>query len=72
MITIGDKVQFVPSFNESQALTAEERKAATVAGEVVYINYRNKYFTVQFKNGPETVKESFKFYDIGKRVHICE
>ena len=67
MIVIGDKVQFVPCFNEGQ-LSPAERKAATVAGEVVYINHRNKYFTVQFKNGPATATESFKFWEIGSRV----
>lgn len=70
MIGIDMKAWFVPSYRDSACMTPEERKAATVMGTIVYINYEHKYFTVEFEDGGATFKESFNFSDCGKTVRV--
>lgn len=71
MITVGEKVRFIPSFVTTQKMMPEELKACKVTGEVVFVNYGHKMFTVQYADGDITAKESFKFCDIGEAVKIC-
>jgi hypothetical protein len=70
MIGIDMKAWFVPSFRDSDKLTPAERKAATIMGTIVYINYAHKYFTVEFEEGGKVFKESFNFSDCGKTVRV--
>ena len=70
MIAIDMMARFVPSFVDSGKLTPEERRAATVRGRVVYVNYANKYFTAEYEKDGITYKESFRFVDCGKTVHV--
>lgn len=71
MIGIGLKVRFVPFFNDSEKYTPTERKAATITGKVVYINWEHRYFTVGWMASGEQRRESFEFADIGKKVKVC-
>jgi hypothetical protein len=70
MIGIDMKAWFVPSFRDSDKMTPAERKAAKVMGTIVYINYAHKTFLVEFEDGGETFKETFKFCDCGKTVRV--
>lgn len=70
MIAIDMKAWFVPAFRESTVMTPEERKAATVMGTVVYVNYAHKTFMVEFEDGGGVFKETFKFADCGKTVRV--
>jgi hypothetical protein len=70
MIGIDMKAWFVPSFKDSDKLTKEERRAATVMGDIVYVNYAHKYFTAEFEDRGAKFKESFNFSDCGKTVRV--
>lgn len=67
---IGMEVRFVPFYNESEKLSGSERKAATIAGKIVYINWEHKYFTAEWTSHDQQFRESFKFADIGKKVTV--
>ncbi len=71
MIGIGMKVQFIPAILPSGIMTPAEKKKATIDGTVVYINWENRYFTVEYDCGNTKQHESFKFCDIGQAVTIC-
>ena len=70
MIAVDMQARFVPAHLESVTLTPEERRAATVRGHIVYVNYGHKYFTVEYERNGITYKESFNFVDCGKTVHV--
>lgn len=70
MIAIDMMARFVPSFVDSSKLTPEERRVATVRGNIIYVNYAHKYFTVEYESKGVTYKESFNFSDCGKTVHV--
>jgi hypothetical protein len=70
MIGIDMKAWFVPSFRDSVTLTPEERKAATVMGNIVSVNYAHKTFLVEFEDSGATFKETFNFSDCGKTVRV--
>ena len=70
MIAIDMKAWFVPSFRDIEKLTPAERKAATVMGTIVYVNYAHKTFLVEFEDGGATFKETFNFSDCGKTVRV--
>lgn len=70
MITIDDKVQFDP-FKEITGFASEDNRGNTVTGTVVMVNYRNKWFSVEFECGSDKLLTSFKFSQIGKDVLVC-
>lgn len=70
MIGIDMMARFVPSFLDSKIMTPEERRAAMVRGNIVYVNYARKYFTVEFESNGVKFLESFNFVDCGKTVHV--
>lgn len=70
MITIDDKVQFDP-FDAMTGFASEDNKGNLVKGTVVFVNYANKWFSVEYKCGGAKQRTSFKFCDIGKAVTIC-
>ena len=70
MMGVGMSVRFVPSFDESQKMTAAERRAATISATIVYINWEQKYFTAEWESEGAKCRESFKFGDIGKQVTV--
>ena len=70
MIGIDMKAWFVPSFRDSEKFTPAERKAATIMGSIVYVNYAHKVFTVEFEDNGVAFRESFNFSDCGKTVRV--
>lgn len=70
MMGIGMTARFVPFYDESQKLTKAERREATVSAKICYINWEHKFFTVEWTSKGEIVRESFKFWEIGKRVTV--
>lgn len=70
MIGIGMKASFVPAFVPGALWTKSLDPAEIVTGTIVYINWEHKYFTVEFKCGDTTQRESFKFFQIGQAVKI--
>ena len=68
MVIIGDAVRFDP-FYAITGFASEDNKGTTVTGTVVYVNYANKWFSVEYGN--PKMRTSFKFCDIGEAVTIC-
>ena len=70
MIGIDMKAWFVPAHMDSPVLTNQERKALTVMGDIIYVNYAHKTFTVEFPAGRKLLRETFNFSDCGKTVAV--
>ena len=70
MIAIDMMARFIPSFIPCANYTPEERRLLTVRGNIVYVNYAHKYFTVEWEMDGHVFKESFNFVDCGKTVHV--
>jgi hypothetical protein len=68
MIQVGQRVKFDP-FGSITGFASEDNKGNYVAGTVVFVNARNKWFSVEY--GYPIARTSFKFCDIGKEVKIC-
>lgn len=68
MVIIGDTVQFDP-FYSITGFASEDNKGNLITGTVVFINYANKWFSVEY--GDPKMRTSFKFCDIGTAVKIC-
>lgn len=66
MIKVGQKVRF-DAFQCIKS-SVDKIKQETV-GTVVYVNEPHKWFSVQYCENQRT---SFKFFEIGERVHICK
>lgn len=66
MVCIGDQVKFNP-FKGMKGVLFEGN--GEVTGTVVMINYKHKYFLVEF--GEHQLKTAYNFSDIGKDVTIC-
>ena len=64
MVMIGEKVRFDPFAHDKGPDIGYFRTA--VVGEVVEINYKNKWFSVEY--GCPAMRTSFKFCDIGTEV----
>lgn len=70
MIGIGMKVSFVPAYVPGSGWTKGFDPSEIVTGTVVDIHWEHKYFTVEYKCGDTTQRESFKFYQIGTAVKV--
>lgn len=66
MITVGDKVRFDPFAHDRVTDVGYLRN--TVRGEVVEVNYKHKWFGVEY--GCPAMRTSFNFVDIGKDVTV--
>lgn len=66
MICVGDKVRFDPFAHDRVTDVSYLRK--TVPGEVVEVNYKHKWFSVEY--GCPAMRTSFNFVDIGKDVTV--
>ena len=64
MVMIGEKVRFDPFAHEKGPDIGYFRTA--VVGEVVEVNYKHKWFSVEY--GRPAMRTSFKFCDIGTEV----
>lgn len=67
MIEIGQKVIFDP-FSETYGFASDLNRGQILSGVVVYINERNKWFSVEY--GKHKLRTSFKFSQIGKEVKL--
>jgi hypothetical protein len=67
MVVIGDTVKFAP-FKGMKGILFE-CNTEDVTGTVVMINYKHKWFLVEF--GESKLRTAFNFADIGKDVTIC-
>lgn len=63
MVQVGQKVRFDPF----EAIRSQKEPSEYITGTVVFVNERNKWFSVQYG---ENQRASFKFYEIGQKVHI--
>lgn len=70
MITIDEKVQFDP-FEAMTGFASEDNKGNMAVGTIVYVNYVNKWFSVEYECGGTKQRTSFKFSQIGKEVTVC-
>ncbi len=66
MVVVGQKVSFDP-FKHEKGQDIEFLRGR-VTGEVVEVNYKNKWFSVEY--GCPAMRTSFKFCDIGKEVKV--
>jgi hypothetical protein len=66
MIQVGQKVRFDPFIYIAGDGIEGFRKE--VIGTVVSVYHNHKWFSVQYGN----LRTSFKFCDIGEKVHICK
>ena len=66
MIVVGDRVRFDP-FQHIKGQDMEFYRK-NVPGEVVEVNYKHKWFSVEY--GCPAMRTSFKFADIGKDVKV--
>ena len=67
MLKVGDTVHFDP-FTDITGFGSNDNRGNYVTGEVVMINARNKWFSVEY--GKTKARASFKFCDIGKSVNV--
>lgn len=70
MVIAGDTVQFDP-FKEITGFASEDNRGKLVTGTVVEVNYKHKWFSVEYSCGGEKQRTSFKFSQIGKDVRLC-
>lgn len=65
MLRIGQAVRFAPLYKQSawQPLQTE-------IGHIFYINEKTQMFVIEYKAGDVTLKEAFKFCQIGKDVQV--
>ena len=63
MIQVGQKVRFDPL----AAIRSQKETSEYITGTVVFVNEPHKWFSVQYG---ESERASFKFYEIGQKVHI--
>lgn len=68
MVICGDMVEFDP-FGEVTGFASDDYRGNIVTGTVVFVNYKNEWFSVEYGN--PKMRTSFKFCDIGKAVKIC-
>lgn len=69
MALMGRAVTFIPT-QDCDKIARPSAKARRFGGTVVYVNKPNKYFTVEYERRGYTMRESFKFAEIGKVVKV--
>lgn len=67
MLKVGQKARFDP-FRGVKGFGAEDSRGNYVTGIIVMINYKHKWFSVEY--GKPTARTSFKFCDIGSVVKV--
>ena len=67
MVTIDDKVMFDP-FEFITGFGVSDYRGNYVTGTVVMVNYKHKWFSVEY--GRPAQRTSFNFSDIGKLVKV--
>lgn len=71
MIDIGQKMRFIPHWNEGANDTESAKRAKMITGKVIFVNRQHKQFTVKYSvcGGPQ-MKETFKFSQIGTDIFV--
>lgn len=70
MVYLGQEVRYLPHWVKCGKFGEVETRGNMVTGKVIYVNYQNEYFTVETPCGGTMQRESFKFSQIGKDIHI--
>lgn len=70
MVKVGQRVRFVPYWNESIHDNAKERKAKTVTGVVTTVNAKHRVFWCEYEYKGVRQIETFNFADIGVTVSV--
>lgn len=70
MIAVGDRVIFDP-FIEDKGFASGDCKGKLVTGTVIYVNYENRWFSVEYVSGGAKLRTSFNFSQIGEDVKVC-
>jgi hypothetical protein len=68
MVVIDDKVRFDAFAYASGGMN---KPSLMVTGTVYEVNYAHKVFHVEYYIGDTKQRTSFKFCDIGSKVHVC-
>ena len=69
MVIVDQLVRFDAFENISVGV---EKISYFVIGTVYAVNYENKVFHVVYTMGATELRTSFKFCDIGTKVHLCK
>lgn len=66
-IKIGREVRFTPGWKEER-----NSRPDILDGKIIYINELGRYFTAEYEMGGETLRESFKYSQVGygREVHL--
>jgi len=70
MTLLGKRVAFIPTMLDAGGKTSVDY-IRPVKGVVIYVNEKHGYFTAEYYINSNYIRESFKFYDIGKEVMFC-
>lgn len=70
MVYLGQEMRYVPCYSKGENDGEPEKRAKSVTGTVIYVNREHKYFTVESHCGGVVHRESFKFSQIAKDIHI--
>lgn len=70
MVKVGQRVRFVPYWNESYLDNAKTKKAKTVTGVVTIVNYKHCVFWCEYEYKGVRQIETFNFSDIGVTVSV--
>ena len=71
MISLGQKVKFIPVWDEPEKDRNGARRRRIRVGKVIYINEPNRWFMVEYgKRKDVKLRECFNFATIGKEVKI--
>lgn len=71
IVVVGERVMFDPFECDRAPIVPNEKRFWTqsVVGEIVEVNYKHKWFSVEY--GCPALRTSFNFSDIGKLVKVC-
>lgn len=72
MVEIGQKVRIYPLYDATAGIEKNEFKQMASYGEVVGINRRGRWFSVEYEAGGHKLRMSFTEEDIDKgKVVLC-
>ena len=72
MIDIGQKMRFIPYWNQNAHDSDATKRENMVTGKVIYVNRHHKQFTVKYScRGGTEQKETFKLSQIGQDIFVA-
>lgn len=69
MVNIGQTMSFIPHWRISAIDDEAAARRKTITGKVIYVDRAHKKFAVKYSCGGTTMRETFKFADIGSAIH---